>query len=58
MLSPFEFSFWQAAIPPICMLTIPIMITSGASIWRAFLTSSVVYLIIVLIVACDISSFN
>ena len=58
MLSPFEFAFWQAAIPPICMLTIPIMITSGTSVWRAFLTSSVVYLIITLIVACDIQSFS
>jgi len=54
MLSPLDIIFWQTALPAICMLTLPIALVSGAPIWRSFLASAVVYLLITLLSACNI----
>jgi len=54
MLSPLDIMFWQAALSSICILTVPIAIVSGAPVWRSFLTAAVVYLLIVLLFACNI----
>ena len=56
MLSLTDIAFWQAVLTPICLLTLPITIVSGASIPRSFLTSAVVYTFIVLLAACNISN--
>ena len=41
-------SFWQVVIPPICVLTLPIALITGASILRAAAAGTVIYLIIFL----------
>lgn len=55
MLSPLDLAFWQVALPTISMLTLPVAIFSGASLWRSFLTASVVYGLIVIMTACNIA---
>ena len=56
MLSPTDIVFWQTVLTPICLLTLPITIVSGASIPRSFLTAAVIYAIIVFLAACNISN--
>ena len=54
MLSPTDIMFWQSVLPPVCLLTVPIALVSGAPLWRSFLTAAVVYTLIVLLSACNI----
>ena len=49
MLSPLDLAFWQVALPPICVLTLPIAVVTGASIIRSFAASSIVYFLIVIV---------
>ena len=46
MSSIAELSFWQVVIPPICVLTLPITLITGASILRSAAASTVIYLLI------------
>lgn len=55
MLSPTDIMFWQAVLPPICLLTIPIILVSGAPLWRSFLTASVIYILLCFVSACNIA---
>lgn len=36
--------FLAVAIPSICMLSLPVAVVSGASVFRSFLTATVIYL--------------
>ncbi len=46
MLSPLDFAFWQAVLPPICVLTLPIAVITSASILRSAAAGTVIYLLI------------
>ncbi len=49
MLSPLDLAFWQAALPPICVLALPIAIITGASILRSVAAGAIVYFLIVIV---------
>ena len=49
MLSPLDLSFWQAALPPICVLALPIAIVTGSSILRSVAAAAIVYFLIVIV---------
>ena len=35
MLSPLDLAFWQAALPPICVLALPIAIVTGCLLYTS-----------------------
>ena len=47
MLSSLDLDFWKAAIPVICVLSLPISLITGSSVLRSFAAAIVVYLLIV-----------
>ena len=49
MLTPLDLAFWQLVLPPICVLTLPITIVTGASILRSIAASAIVYFLIVIV---------
>ena len=49
MLSPLDLAFWQAALPPLCVLALPIALVTGASILRSVAAAAIVYFLIVIV---------